>query len=598
MQPHVVIRARPSPLISKGKKAEKRTFVTLQNINAEKTKKLKDMNINAEKTKKLKDMNINAEKTKKLKDMNDEKEMINNTRKKLQFSNVDDGTPGEELIGLSDYLKRFESPRPETKTSGGETKTAAGEKSGKNAEGQGCNDYEIKRNDNIAKNKAKLKELGLVRDEAAKSCQKDKGKYKVTNDNASESEYFPNNDDAEAERQSDHSDDNVTSKRTKKVKRQRVEIGAGPRTCSRATKLPDSSQMKEPDAGASLQVNKAPVVSLKEKLNNLRNGPGSMTAYLALREQEKVDSQKEIPRVESEMQHLQSQSVEKPVDEAPKRKRGKTKMNHVHNRAEKKRITLNYLNQPVADDGKLLSEFTNFLGTTVRQFVSLTCASWHQVPEKQLLWEYVKDKYIVPDDAKPWVNKSMSDHFRSYKSRIKRDYYNTYPTDEERLSHRPEEVSLSDWKILLNYWGDEKVQEIAKKNSEARQKITETHTTGSTSFAQVAHMLRLEKLAKLEKEKQEKLGKMLVNDDGEGEGNGEEDPIKVSDADIYLATRKRDEKREYKLPEQVLKMVNDKIVDVKKTLETEDTTEDSEKSANSEKSVEVSYEDDNDVNTD
>ncbi|KAK1377997.1 hypothetical protein POM88_024741 [Heracleum sosnowskyi] len=135
----------------------------------------------------------------------------------------------------------------------------------------------------------------------------------------------------------------------------------------------------------------------------------------------------------------------------------------------------------------------------------------------------LQDKYIVPDDAKPWVNKSMSDHFRSYKSRIKRDYYNTYPTDEERLSHRPEEVSLSDWKILLNYWGDEKVQEIAKKNSEARQKITETHTTGSTSFAQVAHMLRLEKLAKLEKEKQEKLGKMPVNDDGEGEGNGEEE---------------------------------------------------------------------------
>ncbi|KAK1351397.1 hypothetical protein POM88_054370 [Heracleum sosnowskyi] len=96
------------------------------------------------------------------------------------------------------------------------------------------------------------------------------------------------------------------------------------------------------------------------------------------------------------------------------------------------------------------------------------------------------------------------------------------------------------------------------------------------------------------------------NVDGEGEGNGEEDPIKVSDADIYLATRKRDEKREYKLPEQVLKMVNDKIVDVKKTLETEeknpelklDSTEDSEKSANSEKSAEVSYEDDNDVNTD
>ncbi|KAK1394451.1 hypothetical protein POM88_013507 [Heracleum sosnowskyi] len=160
MKPHVVIRLRPSPLISKGKKAEKRTFVTLQNINAEKIKKLKDMN--------------------------DDKERRNNTRKKLQFSNVDDET---------------KTAGGETKTTGGERKTVGGEKSGKNAEGQGCNDYEMKMNDNIAKNKAKLKELGLVHDDSAKSCQKDKGRYKVTNDNASESEseYFPNNDDGEAE---------------------------------------------------------------------------------------------------------------------------------------------------------------------------------------------------------------------------------------------------------------------------------------------------------------------------------------------------------------------------------------------------------------
>lgn len=69
-------------------------------------------------------------------------------------------------------------------------------------------------------------------------------------------------------------------------------------------------------------------------------------------------------------------------------------MNHIHNTSEKKRITLNYLNQPVADNGKLRAQFSSFLGTTVRQFVSLTCASWHQVPEKELLWEYVKVKYV------------------------------------------------------------------------------------------------------------------------------------------------------------------------------------------------------------
>ncbi|KAK1369091.1 hypothetical protein POM88_035183 [Heracleum sosnowskyi] len=519
--------------------AEKRTFVTLQNINAEKKRKLKDRN--------------------------DDKERRISTRKKLQF-NDDVSTHEEELLGLADYIKRqrqlvsclIQRQRAGEGLPGPKAKIV-GEELGKCVEGQGCNDYEMKRNDNVAKNKAKLKELGLVPSKSAKSCQKDKGKCKETNDDASESEYVPDNNDLEAEQQSDREDDNVTSKRTKKVKRQRVEIGAGPRTRLQATKLPGSSEKKEATAGATslpVEVNNAPVVSLKEKLKNLREGPGSMALYLELRDQEKQQIEKEIPRAESQMQHLQSQSDDAPVDATPKRKRGKTKMNHVHNRGEKKRITLNYLKQPVADDGKLLSEFSNFLGTIVRQFVSLTCASWHQVPEKGLLLEYAQDKYIISEDAVPWINKSMSDHFRSFKGRIKRDHDKPYSTDDERWAHRLEEVPLSDWRILLKYWGDEKVQEIAKRNQESRNKITETHTTGATSFAQIAHKLRLEKLEKLKNLKN--LEKPHVDGDAESYANCEE-LAKVYDADVYVATRKRKDDREYKLPPEVLKTVKDKV---------------------------------------
>lgn len=225
VQPHVVVRPRSSPVITKEKMAEKRTFVTLQNINAEKKRKLKDRN--------------------------DDKERRISTRKKLQF-NDDVSTHEEELIGLADYIKRFESPDtkaekageglpdPKAKIVGAglpdikakksseelrDTKTkeagaglpdpkakTVGEELGKCVEGQGCNDYEMKRNDNVAKNKAKLKELGLVPSKSAKSCQKDKGKCKETNEDASESEYVPDNNDVEAEQQSDREDDNVTSK--------------------------------------------------------------------------------------------------------------------------------------------------------------------------------------------------------------------------------------------------------------------------------------------------------------------------------------------------------------------------------------------------
>lgn len=54
-------------------------------------------------------------------------------------------------------------------------------------------------------------------------------------------------------------------------------------------------------------------------------------------------------------------------------------------------INLSEEGQPIADDDdNLISELSNFLGTTVREFVSLTCRSWHEVPEKDILWEYVK----------------------------------------------------------------------------------------------------------------------------------------------------------------------------------------------------------------
>lgn len=64
-------------------------------------------------------------------------------------------------------------------------------------------------------------------------------------------------------------------------------------------------------------------------------------------------------------------------------------MNHVHTRSEKREIGLNNLGQPISADDRV-AELSNFLGTTVRDFVSLTYVNWHQVPDKDILWEYVK----------------------------------------------------------------------------------------------------------------------------------------------------------------------------------------------------------------
>ena len=69
-------------------------------------------------------------------------------------------------------------------------------------------------------------------------------------------------------------------------------------------------------------------------------------------------------------------------------------MNDVYTRRPEanKVIKVNSEFQCVADDDKVLSEFSNFLGTLARQAVPLDVINWHKYPQQQKdeLWSYVK----------------------------------------------------------------------------------------------------------------------------------------------------------------------------------------------------------------
>lgn len=81
----------------------------------------------------------------------------------------------------------------------------------------------------------------------------------------------------------------------------------------------------------------------------------------------------------------------------PKRLRGKTRMDKVHTRSFDKRIVIgmNEFFQPIADNDKVLSELSNFLGTIAKRCVSLTYVTWRHVPEnlKKTMWNYCKVIY-------------------------------------------------------------------------------------------------------------------------------------------------------------------------------------------------------------
>ena len=69
-----------------------------------------------------------------------------------------------------------------------------------------------------------------------------------------------------------------------------------------------------------------------------------------------------------------------------------------------------------------------------------------------------KQRYILPDELKPWVQKTIQHAWKGLKSRTKSCHYLAYATDEERLENKPNDIPLEDFKSLLKYWSDPKVQ--------------------------------------------------------------------------------------------------------------------------------------------
>ncbi|WOG86506.1 hypothetical protein DCAR_0205717 [Daucus carota subsp. sativus] len=182
---------------------------------------------------------------------------------------------------------------------------------------------------------------------------------------------------------------------------------------------------------------------------------------------------------------------------------------------------------------KDVGELSNFLGTIARDNVSLTYVNWHVVPDqlKQKLWEYTLARFDIHEDGRKWVYTTLSVAWKLHKARVKKAYYTKNDNVEERLENRPDRVPLEDFKMLLKYWGDAKVQKIGRDNAESRKSLLETHTLGRKPVALV-----IEKLKK---------------DDPNLEH--------PSDAQINSLTRKRDKGREYKSDTDKMKKKLEKI---------------------------------------
>ncbi|WMV08687.1 hypothetical protein MTR67_002072 [Solanum verrucosum] len=94
-------------------------------------------------------------------------------------------------------------------------------------------------------------------------------------------------------------------------------------------------------------------------------------------------------------------------------------MQNVHGRSESKWIVLNELNQPIGPTKEVVSELGCFLGTLARNgtFCPLNIFNWKMLKTHDDMWNYIKEKYDIPEVGKDWALGAIKLAWRGNKSR-------------------------------------------------------------------------------------------------------------------------------------------------------------------------------------
>ncbi|KAH0642275.1 hypothetical protein KY290_035532 [Solanum tuberosum] len=279
-----------------------------------------------------------------------------------------------------------------------------------------------------------------------------------------------------------------------------------------------------------------------------------MLLLLLLKVQQPIAPQSEANRQSVEDQPVEDQPVEEQpsvdqvqmnsvtpqTDDQPE-EQGRTQMHNVHARKERKLILLNRENYPVGPTDDVVIELSSFLGTLARNatLCPFDILDWRSMDTKQDLWDYTKEKYIIPKAAYNWTMVTIREAWRRHRSDLKMTYYDPYDNDEVRMENRPGHIPECQFRELLKYWKFEKFKKMSETNTKNRKKLMNPHTAGKKSFALVRN--------KLEKEKET-----------------------VSSKDLFVVTRTRKPGRLYKATNENTTSKIAKMEEIEKQMSTND----------------------------
>ncbi|VVA24442.1 PREDICTED: LOC105629656 isoform [Prunus dulcis] len=101
------------------------------------------------------------------------------------------------------------------------------------------------------------------------------------------------------------------------------------------------------------------------------------------------------------------------------------------------------------------------------------------------IWKDVQDNTDVPDAYRPHCLKIVGNRWRDWKCRLKKEWYDKYETNEERLAITPPQVPTDQWKILVKYWGLPNVKNQFNQYLEEREEYEQDKDYREEVFTKV-----------------------------------------------------------------------------------------------------------------
>ncbi|CAI8616982.1 unnamed protein product [Vicia faba] len=180
---------------------------------------------------------------------------------------------------------------------------------------------------------------------------------------------------------------------------------------------------------------------------------------------------------------------EEEKETSQRKTRGKTLCKKIHARTleERVEVTFNEDFQPIGPSEKVVSDLSLFLGTLARNstFCPLRYTNWSGMPDdnKNRFWRYTNRKFILPVEARDWIETTVREAWRRYKHKIKKNHFLKYSNMTERLKNRPPNVPIAQFKSLCAYWSKETIQAISENNTRNRAQLKWMHRMGPKNFA-------------------------------------------------------------------------------------------------------------------